>query len=76
MPLMKLTVEAQYAAIELFRGTMVRHSVIAYRSDRPARGGLDFHGDDWLRYTRIRLPRYARCTGSAAVGHGCGSDQP
>ena len=33
--LVELTAEAQYAAIELFRGTMVRHSLIAYRNDRP-----------------------------------------
>ena len=27
----------QYAAVELFRGTMVRHSVVAYRDDSPGR---------------------------------------
>ena len=27
----------QYAAVELFRGTMVRHSVIAYRRNKPQR---------------------------------------
>ena len=26
----------QYAAVELFRGTMIRHSVVAYRDDSPA----------------------------------------
>jgi SAM-dependent methyltransferase len=52
-----LTAEAQYAAIELFRGTMVRHSVVAYRKDRPAQLGLvDFEGEAWLGYTPIRLP--------------------
>src|SRR4029077_6377739 len=25
----------QYAAVELFRGTMLRHSVVVYRDDRP-----------------------------------------
>ncbi len=55
--LIALTPQEQYAAIELFRGTMVRHSVIAYRADRPAHGaGVDFEGDDWLDYTPIRLP--------------------
>ena len=55
--LIELTAEAQCAAIELFRGTMVRHSVIAYRTDRPERGAsVDFEGDDWLRYAPIRLP--------------------
>ncbi|MFW2381955.1 MAG: class I SAM-dependent methyltransferase [Acidimicrobiales bacterium] len=31
-----LPVEAQYAAVELFRGTMTRHSLIASRDDEPA----------------------------------------
>jgi SAM-dependent methyltransferase len=52
-----LTAEAQYAAIELFRGTMVRHGVVAYRKDRPAKGApVDFDGEAWLDYTPIRLP--------------------
>jgi SAM-dependent methyltransferase len=55
--LLGLTVEAQYAAIELFRGTMVRHGVVAYRTDRPAQDApVDFDGDSWLGYTPIRLP--------------------
>ena len=56
-----LTADAQYAAIELFRGTMVRHGVVAYRNDRPALGipvgvPIDFDGDAWPSYTPIRLP--------------------
>lgn len=52
-----LTAEAQYAAIELFRGTMVRHSVVAFRNDRPAQGApVDFDGEGWLSYAPIRLP--------------------
>ena len=55
--LLGLTVEAQYTAIELFRGTMVRHGVVAYRTDRPAQDApVDFDGDSWLGYTPIRLP--------------------
>jgi SAM-dependent methyltransferase len=55
--LLGLTAEAQYAAIELFRGTMVRHSVVAYRKDRPTQGApVDFDGESWLGYTPIRLP--------------------
>jgi SAM-dependent methyltransferase len=55
--LARLTAEAQYAAIELFRGTMVRHAVVAYRKDRPPRLALvDFEGEAWLGYTPIRLP--------------------
>jgi SAM-dependent methyltransferase len=52
----KLPLEEQYAAVELFRGTMVRHSVILYRNDRP--GGthpISFAGDEWLRYVPIRM---------------------
>jgi SAM-dependent methyltransferase len=46
----------QHAAIELFRGTMVRHSFVAYRSDTPANGTIDFNGGEWPRYVPIRLP--------------------
>jgi SAM-dependent methyltransferase len=52
-----LSEHAQYATIELFRGTMVRHAAVAYRSDRPApSAAVDFDGEAWLRYTPIRLP--------------------
>jgi SAM-dependent methyltransferase len=52
-----LPAEAQYTAIELFRGTMGRHGVVAYRQDRPAKGAsVDFDGEAWLGYTPIRLP--------------------
>jgi SAM-dependent methyltransferase len=52
-----LTADAQYAAIELFRGTMVRHGVVAYRNDRPTPSApVDFDGEAWLGYTPIRLP--------------------
>lgn len=55
--LIELTSEAQYAAIELFRGTMVRHSVVAYRKDRPAQAAaVEFTGEAWLDFTPIRLP--------------------
>ena len=45
----------QYAAVELFRGTMLRHSVVVYRDDSP--GGaqpVSFAGDAWLGYVPIR----------------------
>jgi SAM-dependent methyltransferase len=52
-----LTTPEQYAAMELFRGTMVRHSVVAYRTDRPSKvTSVDFEGDAWLGYVPIRLP--------------------
>jgi SAM-dependent methyltransferase len=55
--LIELTAEAQYAAIELFRGTMIRHNVIAFRKERPTENAsVDFDGDAWLRYAPVRLP--------------------
>ena len=47
----------QYAAVELFRGSMLTHSLVAYRDDHP--GGaqaLSFAGDAWPGYVPIRLP--------------------
>jgi SAM-dependent methyltransferase len=47
----------QFAAVELFRGTMVRHSVVAYRNDRPADvQPIHFSDDAWLRYVPLRMP--------------------
>ena len=34
----------QYAALELFRGTMVRHAAVAYRADAGPARGVDFRG--------------------------------
>ena len=74
--LVALTAEAQYAAIELFRGTMVRHGVVAYRKDRPTQGApVDFDGEAWLGYTPIRLPDTLARAGPAAAGSGGGADQ-
>ena len=48
----------QYAAVELFRGTMVRHSVIAYRDDGAGRRApIGFAGDAWQR---LRADPHAR----------------
>jgi SAM-dependent methyltransferase len=46
----------QFAAVELFRGTMVVHSVVAYRVDHPKRRAVTFDGDDWLSYVPIPVP--------------------
>ena len=47
----------QYAAVELFRGTMVSHSFLAYRDDRPGeRRPIQFDDDRWQEYIPIRLP--------------------
>ena len=53
----QLALPEQYAAVELFRGTMVQHSVVAYRDDNP--GGpqqVSFADDAWLGYVPIRMP--------------------
>jgi SAM-dependent methyltransferase len=49
----RLSLAEQYAAIELFRGTMVRHSLVAYRDDI-ASERIGFGGDAWLEYVPIR----------------------
>jgi hypothetical protein len=55
--LAQLPLPEQHAAVELFRGTMLRHSVVVYRDD----GGSaprqpSFSGDAWQRYVPIRMP--------------------
>jgi hypothetical protein len=45
----------QYAAIELFRGTMTRHSLIAHREDLPGDSQpVRFDDERWLSYVPIR----------------------
>lgn len=53
----QLPIAEQHATVELFRGTMVTHSVVAYRDDNP-RGTEQpgFAGDAWLGYVPIRMP--------------------
>jgi len=52
----QLSLAEQYAAVELFRGTMVRHSVVAYRDDSPVRlPPVSFSGDDWSGYVPIKM---------------------
>jgi SAM-dependent methyltransferase len=53
----KLPLREQYAAIELFRGTMVRHNLIGYRDDQPGDSSqLRFENKSWLAFVPIRLP--------------------
>ena len=54
--LTRLPAEEQYAVVELFRGSMVRHSAVAYRDDRPNHEAVNFNGDRWLGYVPIRVP--------------------
>ena len=46
----------QFAALELFRGTMVRHGAVAYRDNSPARREVRFDTDSWREYVPVRLP--------------------
>jgi SAM-dependent methyltransferase len=47
----------QHAAVELLRGTMTKHSFIAYRDDRLGAGQpIRFDGDAWRGYIPLRLP--------------------
>jgi SAM-dependent methyltransferase len=53
----QLSLEEQFAAVELFRGTMVRHSLVAYRKDSCSSAqAVSFAGDAWLGYVPIRMP--------------------
>jgi SAM-dependent methyltransferase len=54
--LRKLAAAEQFAALELFRGTLVRHAAIAYRDDAPARREVRFDTDSWREYVPVRLP--------------------
>ena len=55
--LAQLPLAEQYAAVELFRGTMVRHSAVVYRNENSGRRqSISFAGDAWLAYVPIRLP--------------------
>jgi 2-polyprenyl-3-methyl-5-hydroxy-6-metoxy-1,4-benzoquinol methylase len=55
--LASLPSQAQHAAVELFRGTMVSHSFIAYRGDRLEESQpITFAGDRWRGYVPIPLP--------------------
>ena len=52
----KLSFEELYAAVELFRGTMVRHSAVVYRDESFAdRQRIDFCRAGWLEYVPIRI---------------------
>jgi SAM-dependent methyltransferase len=46
----------QYAAAELFRGNIMRHSAIAYRDDNARVPRISFDDDGWLGYIPIRGP--------------------
>ena len=55
--LAELPPRAQHAALELLRGTMDRHSFIAYRDDRERDAQpITFEGDAWRGFVPVRLP--------------------
>jgi SAM-dependent methyltransferase len=55
--LQRLTTDEQYVATELFRGTMLRHSLIAYRDNALGSSGpVNFSGDAWSNYVPVRMP--------------------
>jgi len=51
-----LSLSEQYAAIELFRGTMARHSLIVHRNDATGTEPISLDGTGWLRSVPIRMP--------------------
>jgi SAM-dependent methyltransferase len=53
----QLSPEEQYAAVELFRGTMICHSMVAYRDDRfHCPQPISFASDICRGYVPIRMP--------------------
>jgi SAM-dependent methyltransferase len=48
---------AQHAAVELFRGTITQHNLVAYRNDRSTESQvIHFTDQQWRNYIPIRLP--------------------
>ncbi len=71
--LVSLPPRLQHAAVELLRGTVSKHTLIAYRDDRVGESQpISFDGDAWRGYVPLRLP-WTLCIrervppGSAAV---------
>ena len=55
--LVSLPPRLQHAAVELLRGTMSKHTFIAYRDDRVGESQpISFDGDAWRGYVPLRLP--------------------
>jgi SAM-dependent methyltransferase len=52
--LVRLPEVEQFAALELFRGTMIRHNFVAYRKDYSERPVIDFGRNDWLDWVPVR----------------------
>jgi SAM-dependent methyltransferase len=55
--LVALAPPMQHAAVELLRGTMTKHNLIAYRDDRAGESPpIKFDGEAWQGYVPLRLP--------------------
>lgn len=55
--LASLPAEEQHAALELLRGTMVKHEFVAYRDDCPHDAqAVDFGSNSWTDYVPLRNP--------------------
>jgi 2-polyprenyl-3-methyl-5-hydroxy-6-metoxy-1,4-benzoquinol methylase len=55
--LAELSQPLQHAAVELLRGTMTKHNLVAYRDDRLDESQpIRFDGDAWRAYVPLRLP--------------------
>lgn len=51
-----LPAEQQHAALELLRGTMVKHEFVAYRDDHSVEAQpIQFRDEQWLGYVPIRM---------------------
>lgn len=54
--LARLSSHEQYAAMELWRGTMTAHSVIVHRGRIAEHSGVRFDDERWSEYVPVRLP--------------------
>ena len=67
--LAKLPERERFAAMELWRGLMANHSVIAYRKDADHdERQIRFDDDNYLRYVPIRMPWTACATQNPPAG--------
>ena len=67
----------QHAAVELLRGTMFRHNLIAYRDDRTGREPADRLRRRWLAHVRSHCRAMDRVrSGTCAAGERRRVDQP
>ena len=74
--LKELSTVEQYAAVELFRGTMVRHSMVVYRNDSPELATSHFRRRRLAWLCAPSNARHRLCSRAAAPrGGGC-ADQP